>query len=1653
MEKSSNSSSSSNKKGLSIRNLPGISSSRIEEEAGISRLVGGIVEKGFSSTTTRPSDKNPPGPFSLPRPTVIPFPVARHRSHGPHWAPLGSQMQYTGDVDGDNEDKDETDFDPISSFANPIHRKQKKSLNFSRWRELVRETNGSTITQMKGMDKPAMVEGGKPDGERGNTKIIDKRDNLLHQSALAIANGELPENSNRSSLLPEDDDSTVTQEKNMEGPTLVEVGNQNGGTEETESGEKISIVLDTSTNREMEEEQHNNSMKSQFKSGIAIKADSFSGFRGSMSKVEQDNLKFSPNPEDIRCEGPKSIENQIDAENRVRLQQMSAAEIAEAQAEIMEKMKPGLVGVLKKRGLNKLQKQKTMTSDLDSSCQLGTPKDENHVDKAPKGASQSEVGEKFHIAKETAAKDKQEGHVNGGVLQMLGTQNSLWNAWSERVESVRTLRFSLDGTILENAFIQVSKTGDIPNHGQLSVDNVTERDFLRTEGDPGALGYTVKEAIAMTRSMVPAQRAIALQVLGTVLDKALCNLQQSQVGCNMSTDNNIEKNVDWKAVLAFVLGPEPELVLSLRMALDDNHTSVVLACAKVILCALSCDINENVFDISEKMTTFERAICTAPIFRSKPGIDVGFLCGGFWKYSTKPSNILPSGSDIVDDENEEEHTIQDDIVVAGQDFAAGLVRMGVLPRIRYLLETHPSAALEECLISILVGIARHSLTCVNAIMKCERLVQVIVDRFSKKDSMEIHLSRIKFVTLLKVLAQSDKKICIGFVERGVFQDATWQLYRPAFSLDHWIKSGKEYCKLTSALMVEQLRFWRVCIQYGCCVSYFADFFQALCLWLSPPTFDKLIEMNVLSEFASISQEAYLVLGALAKTLPKLHSQEQLRKQNPEFAIVNMGNWCWSYVGPTVELAMNWISLTSNPYLSKIFDLHKGFHTNFVARDSSLSCILWVISSVMHMLSSILERVAPDDTYIQQGSGNVPWLPDFVPKVGLQIVKSRFLNFSDVTGYETVPSEESFFVNNLCHLRHESDNETSLSSTSCLNALVRLIVSIDKTILVAKNESSNQYSQENSFSRDGKILEDGIIMWSQGQLRNLLITFMELVALDWNNVQSIETFGRGGPAPGIGFGWGASGGGFWSTSVLLAQEDSQLLVNLLEIFQMVLEKDLSAAEDMAFTLQRINSALGVCLTVVPRGKVIMEKALDILLGAPVLKSLGVCVDQFLRLNRRIKSFDWEYKEEDYLYFGKILTNHFRNRWLCVKKSKAVDSNSDSTLGKSKKNTDALDTIHEDLDESDVTGHDSNRNSLVVEWAHQRLPLPMHWFLSPISTISDRKAAHDLPNVSSVQSSICSSTDEILEVAKGGIFLLFGLEAMALCTDIQHSPVSAVSLVWKLHSLSMVLLVRMDVIEDERSRDVYRTLQELYGQYLDESRSNRSINPCLDKIDNLLTETGNNYGVEYLKFQSDVHESYPTFIETFVEQFASVSYGDVIYGRQVAMYLHCAVEAPVRLATWNALSSSHVLELLPPLDNCLAKPEGYLEPIENNEGILEAYVKSWISGALDRAATRGSMAVTLALHHLSSFIFHSCTDDKLLLRNKLVKSLLRDYSRKQQHEGLMLDFIQYTKSAKSQGGALLPTDELERRFKLLTVACEGNSSLLTELEKLKSSSERR
>ncbi|KAI3446305.1 hypothetical protein Pfo_002970 [Paulownia fortunei] len=1318
-----------------------------------------------------------------------------------------------------------------------------------------------------------------------------------------------------------------------------------------------------------------------------------------------------------------SLESQIDAENHARLAKMSADEIAEAQAEIMAKLNPELINALKNRGQAKVKKQKFSLSDV-TGGEADSMQHEKNLSKLI-ASSDNTISEKpVKIVPGDTQQDKDDK-----ASPNISPENcSMWVAWSKRVERVRDMRFSLDGNIIGSDFAHVSDTGEASSESRYNADNVSERDFLRTEGDPGAAGYTIKEAVALTRSVVPGQRTLALHLIAAVLDRAICSICPNQVG-SASNLADAEGPIDWEAIWAFALGPEPELALSLRMSLDDNHNSVVLACAKAIQCVLSCDMNDSIFDILEKTPTYTRDVCTAPVFRSKPDVNVGFLRGGFWKYNTKPSNILRFSEELDGDKAEGEHTIQDDIVVAGQDFAAGLVRMGILPRICYILETDPAAPLEECLISILIAIARHSPTCAAAIVDCGRLVQTVANRFASKEQMEINSCKIKSVMLLKVLARLEKKNCLTFIDDGILHQVTWHLYRHPFSLDQWVKSGREACKLSSALLVEQLRLWKVFICYGYCISDFSNIFTSLCIWLSVPTIEKLIDNDVMNEYCAITKEAYLLLDVLAGKLPNFYSRMHERMEN---AAQDKETWLWNHFGPIIDLALEWIEMKSIPHVSRLFNCQNKDGEYCSLQDSEVNSLLWVISSVLNMLSSVLKAVIPEDI-MSLPTGHLPWLPDFVPKIGLEIIKNGYLRSSGVS--DTICnnhlSENGSIVEYFCHLR-KNRRELAISSTCCLQGLVQVVDSVDKLIQHANLEIHNTPSEYESLSREDKVLANGILKSCIVEVRYLLTTLMKLITNEWQCMRPVEMFGRGGPAPGVGVGWGASGGGYWSLNTMLAQQDARLLIYLLEISEIPSTKDPLEAGDMACAMQTLNCALTACLIVGPGNRPVIDKLLKFIFRVPVLKCLDFGIRQFLCLRQGYNPFRWNYEEEEYLLFANVLATHFRNRWLSVKKKrKAVGEINRVSHKSTKKDNRSLETIYEDVDASSLAGEESS--SLRLEWAYQRLPLPAHWFLSAISTIHCEKNA--CPPGASYKETYMEAPSNFLEVAKGGLFFLLGIEAIPTFISSEFcSPVKGVPVVWKLHAMSVILLSGMGILEDEKSRDVYETLQNVYGEILDEKK---------------LPKLHGNLSVESLQFESDIHENYSTFIETLVEQFAAESYGDLLFGRQVAMYLHRSVEASVRLATWNALSNARALELLPPLDKCFTKAEGYLEPIEDDARILEAYVKSWVSGALDKAANRNSVTFSLVLHHLSSFIFGNVAGDMLSLRNKLAKSLLWDYSRKHQHEGMVVKLICYKKpnttlQSISETASSLTLCEIEKRLQLLKEICDGHVTAVQKLE---------
>ncbi|KAJ8572138.1 hypothetical protein K7X08_008649 [Anisodus acutangulus] len=187
--------------------------------------------------------------------------------------------------------------------------------------------------------------------------------------------------------------------------------------------------------------------------------------------------------------------------------------------------------------------------------------------------------------------------------------------------------------------------------------------------------------------------------------------------------------------------------------------------------------------------------------------------------------------------------------------------------------------------------------------------------------------------------------------------------------------------------------------------------------------------------------------------------------------------------------------------------------------------------------------------------------------------------------------------------------------------------------------------------------------------------MESNGSEWRHMQSIETFGRGGPAPGIGVGWGAPGGGFWSKNSLSAQVDARLFIYLLDVFPIVSVKDQFTTEGMNSIIQKIYSVMGACLLLGPMDSSAVDKLLDFLFQVPTLKYIDFSIRQFLNVNQG-------FQEEDYLLLSDVLASHFKKKWLSAKrKCKSAAGDEQQVFHKnSKKRSVLLDTIPEEISES-------------------------------------------------------------------------------------------------------------------------------------------------------------------------------------------------------------------------------------------------------------------------------------------------------------------------------------------------------------------------------------
>lgn len=307
--------------------------------------------------------------------------------------------------------------DQIGVFAKPMERKENKGLDFSRWREIVASDNSSVPSKREESARKLM----STSKERKDVAEISRnKSNLDERTPYKYGKGAVlsVEDVAKSQDISMEDEYMVQEQEEDMSMNIEKGGMEQSAYRSVLQEQRCGNGI-TEQEEEIIEDMHPTlQVKSQKHNIYANKTDA----TFDSQEVE-------------RRQNASSLECQIDAENKAQLARMSAEEIAEAQSELMAKFSPAMLAALKRKGQEKLKRGKSSKSGSHHSGKKG-----NLLDQMNNATSQ---GTLKNVKVDTPN---------------LSASTSVWDDWSKRVESVRELRFSLDGNIVKSEF-DVSKSG------------------------------------------------------------------------------------------------------------------------------------------------------------------------------------------------------------------------------------------------------------------------------------------------------------------------------------------------------------------------------------------------------------------------------------------------------------------------------------------------------------------------------------------------------------------------------------------------------------------------------------------------------------------------------------------------------------------------------------------------------------------------------------------------------------------------------------------------------------------------------------------------------------------------------------------------------------------------------------------------------------------------------------------------------------------------------------------------------------------------------------------------------------------------------------------------------------------------------------------
>lgn len=478
----------------------------------------------------------------------------------------------------------------------------------------------------------------------------------------------------------------------------------------------------------------------------------------------------------LRVTGAAEETIRIHRENQEKLQATSESEILDEQKRLLSQLDPRLVEYVKSR----------KTQNIPSSA-LGShsSRDQRQQESIPP----DDPVDQLSSNDEDVEMDPEQGPVTNADLPVKPHKDwvHMDKLEPEKLEWMRDLppprkkgtnkamqaRFDFTGNL-------IPPTEDLPTH--LGLHHHGE--------EPERAGYSLQELFLLSRSQVIQQRSLALSTLANVISKARCGEYCSSLK---------------GSVLSSLL--DAGLLFLLRFALDDSVEGVVCAAVHTLHALLVCADDEACLDTT--LSWFS----------------------GMSLFPLLPMAEEEDDEDEILKETSKEKQEKSDYEVARQDVVKGLIKMKLLPRLRYILEVlRPSPRVVHDIMEIIIRLARHSTSSATQVLDCPRLIEMIVRDFlptswtappSNPPVSLYGVPQASALKLLRVVSTAGRHLCARILNSAGVKERLACL----------LSAGPGDLLLEEAealrLCTEAYRLWAVAARYGQACDLYLDLYPAL----------------------------------------------------------------------------------------------------------------------------------------------------------------------------------------------------------------------------------------------------------------------------------------------------------------------------------------------------------------------------------------------------------------------------------------------------------------------------------------------------------------------------------------------------------------------------------------------------------------------------------------------------------------------------------------------------------------------------------------------------------------------------------------------------------------------------------------------------------